>query len=173
MWHWIVKGELLYTDDRKVWLLGLTYKQAGMVLFFSTAFIALLPIIRLVIKNLKYAAANVKISRELIWATGAMVYMLFYFFNTEIHERYCHPAFIFITAYAFFTTDFTVYVLFSIMYFLTLEVSQQHLKLASYDHMIFNFRFLAVINAVIILLLAARINKSYRAIIAKLPATTS
>ena len=162
LWHWIVPGNLLYAVDTKVWIAGLTYKQAGLLLFFTTSFFALLPLIKLVIKNLNPANNHSKISRELIWATSAMVYLLFYYFNTEIHERYCHPAFIFITAYAFFTGDFIVYVLFSIMYFLTLEYSMQHLKLPNYDTLIFNFRFLSAINAFIIIYLAFKINEFYK-----------
>ena len=91
-----------------------------------------------------------------------MVYLLFYFFNTEIHERYCHPAFIFITAFAFFTGEFFVYILFSIMYFLTLEYSMAQLRLQNYDTLIFNLKFLAAINGVIILYLATKIYKYYR-----------
>ena len=91
-----------------------------------------------------------------------MVYMLFYFFNTEIHERYCHPAFIFITAMAFFTGDFIIYILFSIMYFLTLEFSMQFLKLNNYETMLFNLKILATINAFIILYLARNIYKHYK-----------
>jgi Gpi18-like mannosyltransferase len=161
LWHWVVKGNLLYSDDSKIWVLGLSYKTAGLILFFVTALLALLPMIKLVRKNLK-SAIKIPVSRELIWAMGAMVYMLFYYFNTEIHERYCHPAFIFITAYAFFTGNFIVYVLFSIMYFLTLEVSMQHLKLTIYDSFIFDFRFLAAINLLIIICLARSIRKHYK-----------
>lgn len=162
MWHWLVGGNLLYADDAKVWIAGLSYKQVGLVLFFIASFFALLPMLLLVFKKWKTGNKNNVMSRELVWLTGAMVYLLFYFFNTEIHERYCQPAFIFITAYAFFSGDFITYILFSIMYFLTLEYSMQFLHLANYDTFIFDLRFLSAINAVIIVLLYRKIYRYYR-----------
>ena len=167
IWHWLVKGNLLYADDSKIWIAGLTYKQIGLILFFAASFFALLPMIILVFKNIR-AVTKIKISRELVWTSGAMVYLLFYFFNTEIHERYCHPAFIFITAYAFYTREYLVYILFSFMYFMTLEFSMQHLRLANYDIWWFNLKFLAVINAFIIIYLAGKIRKYYRVSLQKL-----
>ena len=167
IWHWLVKGNLLYADDSKIWIAGLTYKQIGLILFFAASFFALLPMIILVFKNIR-AVTKIKISRELVWTSGAMVYLLFYFFNTEIHERYCHPAFIFITAYAFYTREYLVYILFSFMYFMTLEFSMQHLRLANYDTWWFNLKFLAVINVFIIIYLAGKIRKYYRVSLQKL-----
>jgi Gpi18-like mannosyltransferase len=168
IWHWLVPDNpnlgdtLLFTDDTKVWVAGLTYKQVGLSLFFITSFFALLPMMILVYKRWKNDNENRIVNRQLVWLTAAMVYMLFYFFNTEIHERYCQPSFIFITAYAFFSGDFIVYVLFSVMYFLTLEYSMHHLQLARYDTFIFDYRFLSAINALIILLLVRKIYKYYR-----------
>ena len=164
-WQWFFTGvrfdKLLYAPDSNILVAGITFKQAGLMLFFLSSFFALLPTIKLVLKNVK-SGPKKKLSRELIWATGAMVYMLFYFFNTEMHERYCHPAFIFITALAFFTGDFIIYILFSIMYFLTLEFSMQFLKLNNYESMLFNLKILASINALIILYLARNIYKHYK-----------
>jgi len=162
MWHWLVKGVLLYKDDTQVWIMGLTYKQVGLILFFTTSLFALLPLIKIVIHNLSKRKDLLPVRRELVWTTGAMVYMLFYFFNAEMHERYCQPAFIFITAYAFFTKDFFTYILFSLMYFLTLEYSMQHLKLSNYEILLFDMRFLAVINAIIIIYLAAKIRQYHK-----------
>ena len=163
MWHWLVKGNLLYANDSKIWIAGLTYKQVGLLLFFSISFMAILPMILLVYKRWKTANKAIQPNKELIWLTSAMVFLLFYFLCTEIHERYCQPAFIFITALAFFTGDILIYALFSIMYFLTLEVSMQSLHLTNYETLIFDFRFLAGINALIIILLARKIYKNYKA----------
>jgi Gpi18-like mannosyltransferase len=162
IWHWLVPGNLLYTDDTKVWIAGLTYKQVGLALFFTSSFFALLPVILLIIKRWKTDNKRNLINKELIWVTSAMVYLLFYFFNTEIHERYCQPAFIFITAYTFFTGDFITYILFSLMYFLTLEYSMHHLRLENYETFIFDFRFLSSITALIIIMLAGKIYKNYK-----------
>ncbi len=169
IWHWFVKtnddhgpNTLLYANDAKVWILGLTYKQAGLVMFFVSSFFALLPLMLLLLKSRNKSGGIFIAGKELIWLTCALLYLLFYFFNTEIHERYCQPAFIFITAYAFFSGKFISYVLFSIMYFLTLEISIGHLRLPNYGTLIFDLRFLAAINAVLIMYLSFNIYKQYR-----------
>ena len=161
-WQYLGPGRALIIHDSEKWIMSVTYKQAGLFLFFTTSFLALLPIALLVFKRWKSKNEKIQLSRELIWTVGAMLYLLFYIFNTEMHERYCQPAFIFITAYAFFTGDFLAYVLFSIMYFLTLEHENQSLKLHNYDTLIFDLRFLASINAVIIVYLARKIYKGYK-----------
>lgn len=169
IWHWFVKANddhgpntLLYANDAKVWILGLTYKQAGLVMFFVSSFFALLPLMLLLLKSRKKSGNIFIASKELIWLTCALLYLLFYFFNTEIHERYCQPAFIFITAYAFFSGKFFSYALFGIMYFLTLEISIGHLRLPNYGTLIFDLRFLAAINAALIIYLSLNIYKHYR-----------
>jgi len=167
LWHWVAPGNLLYEPDNQVWIAGLTYKQAGLVLFFTTSFFALLPLMLIILKKMKRGVDSIHISRELVWTTAALLYLLFYFFNTEIHERYCHPAFIFITAFAFFTNSFFEYVLFSIMYFLTLEFSMQQLHLSNYGTLIFDMRFLSIFNAIIILSLSVKIYRYYNLSISK------
>jgi len=165
VWHLITSGtteDLMYGDDSSVWIAGLSYKTAGFILFFTTSFFALLPLLKLTVKNLRTTHKKIVVKRELVWATAAMVYLLFYFFNTEIHERYCHPAFIFITAYAFYTGDFIVYILFSIAYFLTLEVTMHQMRLQNYDTVIFNMRFLAVMHAFILVYFSVKIRKYYK-----------
>jgi len=162
IWQLIVHGNVIETYDTQSCFAGLTYKQLGLVLFFTASFFALLPLMLLVREKWKTNNKNITISRELVWFTSAMVYLLFYFFNTEIHERYCQPAFIFITAYAFFSGDFMTYILFSIMYFLTLEHSMHHLNLPTYGTLIFDLRFLAAINILIIVSLGNKIYRSYK-----------
>ncbi len=163
MWHWLVPDKnLLYASDAEVWIMGLTYKQVGLLLFFTGSFFALLPFMALLYRARRAANNLYRPNKELIWLTCALLYLLFYFFNTEIHERYCQPAFIFITAYAFFSGKFISYALFSIMYFFTLEISIGHLRLPNYGTLIFDFRFLAAINAVLIIYLSLNIYKQYR-----------
>jgi Gpi18-like mannosyltransferase len=168
IWHWLVrdKGDLLYASDTMMWIGGLTYKQAGLIMFFTAAFFAMWPLLKVIISKLRGNTSAMP-SREMVWITGALVYLLFYFLNTEMHERYCQPAFIFITAYAFFTRDFFPWIVFSIMYFLTLEFSAVHFRLANYDTFIFDLRFLAGLTAVTIGYLYYRLYRHYNIRVAK------
>jgi len=58
---------------------------------------------------------------EKIWLTAALIGLIFFFFNTQMHERYSHYAFIFITVYAFSKRHYIPYILFSIAYLLNLD----------------------------------------------------
>lgn len=139
---------LMITYDSIRSSIGFTYKQIGLVLFFASSFLALVPLLILLLRTARGQA--VVVPRQVIWLTAALVYLLFYFFNTQMHERYCHPALIFLAAYAFFTRDYWPFIFFSIAYFLTLERTVAILKLPNYDTLIFNNRFLGAINALVI-----------------------
>lgn len=160
IWHWLAKGNLLYATDTRPWIGNITYKQAGLAMFFMAALLALLPMLLILYKRWR-KPGSATFSREMVWISGALVYLVFYFFNTEIHERYCHPAFIFLTAYAMYTGRYFVYILFSITYFLTLECSMQHLKLSNYEVLIFDMRFLACLHAITMIYLGRALYKEY------------
>ena len=72
--------------------------------------------------------------------------------------------FFFLTAYAFYTGRFASYAVFSIMYFLTLEVSMQHFHLPNYETLIFDFKFLAALTAFVLADLSYKLYKCYRAV---------
>lgn len=163
IWQWLVqdKGNLIFASDAKPWIGSLTYKQAGLITFFTSSLFAMFPVLKLFVQKLKTCTA-VAPSREMIWITGALVYLQFYFFNTEMHERYCQPAFLFIVAYAFFTRDFFPLVIFSIMNLLLLESSVHHFRLPNYETVAFDLRFLASLTAITIAYLYYRLYKIYR-----------
>ena len=123
-------------------------------MFFATSFIALLPLLRSTLDTVRTGNSELhKFTRERLWLICALVITLFYFFNTQMHERYVHPAFIFIIAYAFYTRKVFPLILFSVAYFLTLEDFLRYLELPNYETLIFNDMFIAWLYAVIIVYL--------------------
>ena len=109
------------TDNQHV-LLAMTYRQVGLALFFLTAVIGLIPLAKQLSVVHKRAAP---IDKLLIWQTGALISLLFFFLNTEMHERYTHPALLFMAAIAFSTRRFGMLALFSLAYFWNLELYMQ------------------------------------------------
>jgi hypothetical protein len=83
---------------------------------------------------------------------GALLPVLFFFFNTQMHERYPHPAFLFITAYSFLRTRYFLYIIFSIAYFLNLEKALRAFDL-HYNAFIFGNRFIAGLYLITIIVL--------------------
>lgn len=74
-----------------------------------------------------------------------------------MHERYCHPAFIFLTACALYSNYWLPYILFSVGYLLNLERVMTALHLNNYDILIFNARFVASIYGLSIIFLIIRL----------------
>lgn len=130
----------------------LTLRQIGNLLFLISMFIAVFPLMKYeyerYVKNRK-----VHFSIEKVFLTGALVPLCFFYFNTEMHDRYTHPALLFLAAYAFCSINKYRYIpliLGSIAYFLNLEKPLRILALTNYETLIFDPRFGAVLWGILI-----------------------
>jgi Gpi18-like mannosyltransferase len=104
-------------DTNAFW--GLTYKTYGYIFFFTASFFALLPMLNRTLINIKNK--TYEISYELIALSGALVALSFFYFLTQMHERYCHAAIFFIIIYCFSKRKYWIYGLFSYAYFANME----------------------------------------------------
>ena len=159
-WHLSIPQDPWNVSDESIWIGSFSYKRIGLLLFFTFSLAALWPLIRVVWQKIRRKEST--ISRQEVWLTGSLLVILFFFFNTEMHERYCHPAFIFLTAYAFHTRRFLPYVLFSLAYFLNLEKVLQFLKLENYHTLVFDPRFIAVLFLILVIYLFIRLYNPVR-----------
>jgi Gpi18-like mannosyltransferase len=160
MWVFLVHGNLSKTPDSGILFGNITYKKAGILLFLIFSFFALLPVIKEVLKNIKKARIEKSlIDKQCLWLVSALIPLLFFYFNTQMHERYCHPAFIFIIAYTFYTKDFTAYILFSLAYFLNLEILLKAMHLYNYNTFIFKPEVISALFAITIVYLFVKLYK--------------
>ena len=150
-WHLFTMIDPWRTNDETVYVAGLTYRKAGLLLFFTASFFVLFPLLKKLWLRLRKQPTHLR--REEIWLTAALIGLCFFFLNTQMHERYCHPAFIFLAAYAFYTRRFFAYVVFSIAYFLNLERVMQALHLRNYGTFLFSYKFIATFYLLVILYL--------------------
>ena len=142
-WSLALKGNLMEIQDNTR-LFGITYKSWGLFLFFSTSLLTLWPLLRNTITTICFdgeTETQLTIDKTLLIA--ALVPMLFFFLNTQMHERYLHPAMIFLAAYSLISKEYFPYVLGSIAYFLNLEGVLRYLQLRNYDILIFHSGFIA------------------------------
>lgn len=152
LWYWFV--ERPYDSlDTDIFIAGMPYKQVGLLLFCASSFLALLPLLIITLKKLRYSNTPLHPSQQLIWSTCGLISLLFFFTNTQMHERYVHPAFIFLTASAFSRRAWLPYILFSIAYFLNLEAILRSFNLPKYTTLVFDPKFIAALFAAIILTL--------------------
>jgi len=152
MWHLFFwkKIDLTHMKDTIIFL-NLSYKNWGHLLFFISSGIALLPMTIAIYKKL-FLRKAILLDTAHILLLGALIPLLFFFFNTQMHERYSHPAFLFIIAYSFLCKRYFLYVIFSIAYFLNLEKTLLAFDL-NYGTFIFGERFIAGLYLITIILL--------------------
>lgn len=152
IWILLLGLEKAYTPDTAL-LYGFTYRTWGLLLFFISSGFAMWPVCRYAFSHLRHQQGVNMPPKELIWLAGGLISLLFFFCNTEMHERYCHPAFIFITAFAFSQKKYAAYVIFSVAYFLNLEWVIKFFRLANYGTLVFDQRFVASLFLIVIILL--------------------
>ena len=117
---------------------GIAYKYWGLFLFFTSSFLSLFPIL---VHNIERRAQDIAFYKLLFLSMG-LVPLIFFYFNTEMHERYIHPAILFSGVYAILASDYIIYMLLSIAYVLNLEKVLKFHKL-DYSLFIFNERLIS------------------------------
>lgn len=151
LWTWFIKGILMTTPDNLLFM-GITYKSWGLLLFFTTSFVALWPLLKTSTNRL-LGKSRESTSTEKILIISALIPLLFFFFNTQMHERYSHPALIFIITYSILSKNFLPSIIICSAYFLNIEDVQHYLQLDNYRLLFFRRHIIAIIYFIGILLL--------------------
>ncbi len=148
-----IEGMLGLSDAIK--FAGLTYQQIGRILFFSSSLIAIFPLMQYAYKKYvnpeeaPYLLSN-------IFLIAALVVLSFYYFNTQMHERYVHPAIILLAVYGFLSNRYFPLLGCSIAYFLNMERITWYLALHKDTYMtsiLFEPKLIASFYLIIILYL--------------------
>ncbi|HYC29746.1 MAG TPA: hypothetical protein VEB42_13030, partial [Chitinophagaceae bacterium] len=164
MWYWFIDGDPYGVTDR-IEFLGITAKNWGLGSFFFSSFILLMPVLLLVIKEIKKGLASGKEEMlDIILIAGALVTMNFFFFCTQMHERYSHPAMIFACAYTIRNRKWGLLLLFFLAYFLNMEKVMQYLEWENYDTFIYNPRFVASLFFIFMVFMYKDLYKNYFAL---------
>lgn len=122
LWY-LFFADPLNTSDQMLFLLP--FKLWGILLF--VLFYGL--IVFLFLKSKKGLAE--------IFLVLALVSLGFFFFNTQMHERYVHPVVLFAGLYAVFSKQYLVFIISSVAYLLNLEAVMQ--VLTYFDDEVFGF----------------------------------
>ncbi len=147
-WYLMVDGDLCTTEDTATFA-GIAYMRWGQLMFILTGFAALFHLIKpnilFLLKNKPFEVALWK-----ILITAALIPLLFFYFNTQMHERYSHPALIFIAAYALLYKRPLLLVIVSIAYFINLEDVHRFMNYKNYHTYIMSADFTATLYGVCI-----------------------
>ncbi|UPT67521.1 MAG: hypothetical protein M0D57_02265 [Sphingobacteriales bacterium JAD_PAG50586_3] len=125
------------TSDQNQWL-GFTLKTWGLILFFAFATVVLLPLLIKAIVNFLQRTRFSLAGCEHILLTGALVTLVFFYFPTQMHERYSHPAMLFMGGYFMLSRRWFMFLLLSFAYVMNLEAVDRSWKMANYNILIFD-----------------------------------
>lgn len=125
LWYYLVNDPFTFPDSRTVFQVPLKYW--GIAMFFAASGMVLLPLF-LAVNN--GAFENLKRNERLgtIFQVAALVTLAFFLFNTQMHERYVHPAVLFSGLFMILTHRPIVYMLVSVAYLLNLEAVMKYLR---------------------------------------------
>jgi Gpi18-like mannosyltransferase len=126
IWQLIYPGMPLRDTPDSIEFLNITLKTWGLLMMGIAMLLVYLPFI----KNLFNTLIR-KIQRDLsydqIMLIATLTPLLFFFFNTQMHERYTHNSWLFLAAWCFNSKNYIPLILFSVAYYLNLNAALFHL----------------------------------------------
>jgi Gpi18-like mannosyltransferase len=151
LWH-LLTNKAPYSIQNTEIFIVFSYKTIGYFLFFTFSFLALFPLTQATFHSLKNKS-KMNISLEKLLLIGALIPLLFFYLNTQMLERYSHPALIFLIAYCIIKENFWLGFLGCFAYFSNLECVLKHFEFSNYEALPFNPKFTAVLFSLTILAL--------------------
>ncbi len=120
IWYLITRGNPYFVNDNDTYLL-LSYRITGLIFFtIATAFVffpTLKKVWQLRIKGTAFDATTY----EFLFLSTGLICLYFFYFNSQMHERYAHPIIIFFFFYGVVSRNYKLYILASIPYYLSLD----------------------------------------------------
>lgn len=160
IWYWLVNTDPSLTYDF-IQLGPLTAKHWGLLLFFLLSAFLLLPLFIYNIRSLirKEAALDKDQMLDIALLTGALVNMNFFFFCTQMHERYSHISMIFTAAFCMRNQKWISLILYFSAYILNHEKVFHYLAWTNYQTLIFQPKFISIIWAVFMMVMYIELYK--------------
>ena len=153
-WYLFIPGDLGMVSNQLPFM-GITYQTWGVILFFGAAVLAIFPLFTLSLTKANNQLKDQNSIAFLAITTGLTI-LVFFYFNTEMHERYSHGAMVLFFVYGVFTRKMDLFLLLSVVYLLSLDVI---LKALNLDYTAFYFRpiFLSIFYLAVIILAFFRV----------------
>jgi len=111
--------------DFTVWG-GLTYKQWGLLSFLLASAVVLLPLGLRALHKLRSRTTFGPDDYALVLLSLGLIPVVFCYFNTQMHERYWHPALLLLGSHAIWRQRYALFCVFSGAYFLNLEFALKY-----------------------------------------------
>jgi len=158
IWYLLLKQDPNTINDNLIFV-GLTYKKWGFIMFFGLSAITFLPFI---ISTLNKIISKKALDQEyyaLLWLTAATTSIVFFFVNTQMHERYSFPAIPMYFAYSLLTNRYSIFALTSVAHLMNVDGTNKYLGINPYKP-----EFTALIFIIILFLSFVRLYKGFKLI---------
>ena len=155
IWYLLLKQDPATLNDTTAFA-GLTYKQWGFIMFFTLSAITFIPLIISTLKNILSKKTLDKNYYSLLWLTIGTIAIVFFFTNTQMHERYSFPAIPMYFTYALLTNRYAIFALTSMAHLMNVDAVNKTLGLNP-----FKPEYTALIFAVVLCLSLVRLFSSF------------
>lgn len=118
IWYLVLNESPVSVSDKNTFL-GMSYHAYGLGLYIAAVLMLIAPLILILRKKRHYFKAEQH--TKFFVLTAALLPYVFFYFNTQMHERYIHCAMIFILWLAMAFGHFRFYIFFTLVYFLSLD----------------------------------------------------
>jgi hypothetical protein len=129
-WQLMFPGkDLVWVTDASL-VFGITLRNAGLILYLASLVLSLFPLARFVKKQgaARMETYGTRDFASWVFLSTGLICLDFFFFNTQMHERYIHPAILFFGLSALLSGSYFSFVTISLAYFLSLDLLIQRMK---------------------------------------------
>lgn len=120
IWYIIVPSRHYFINDKDTYFI-ISYKATGLIMFSIAAAVILWPLLKHVWQLRKQQLQPGNTSYQYLFLGTGLLCLYFFYFNTQMHERYANPIIIFFFFYGVVSNNYRLYILASIPYFLSLD----------------------------------------------------
>jgi Gpi18-like mannosyltransferase len=120
IWYLIQPNNPYFINDKDTFVI-FSYKIIGLCLFAIASLLVFLPMAKQIGKLRKEKLHIDDHTYKLLFLGTGLLCLYFFYFNTQMHERYAHPIIIFFFFHAIVSGNYRLYILASIPYFLSLD----------------------------------------------------
>lgn len=120
IWYLITGGNPYFMDDTSTYIV-FSYRLWGFILFGISGIAMLVPVIKKIWQLRKNDLPFDEHAYRLLFLGTGMLCLCFFYFNTQMHERYAHPIIIFFFFYGVVSKNYKLFILASIPYILSLD----------------------------------------------------
>ncbi len=147
--------DLMQSNDSQI-VHGLSYKTWGTIMYLASVVLAIIPVAATVFKDIRYRRPLKERSEELYLLAASAALISFFYFNTQMHERYTHPAMPFLALLALWRKEYVAFICFSIAYFLNMENVLKAIGFANYRMAYLHYQTAAVLFGLLLIYLLFR-----------------